>query len=390
MNGIRTTRNRYLDIVILTHLTENCVNRDDSDRPKMTLYCGDERQAPSSQFMKRGLRESSLYGMMVQRSKYAPIRIAEILGLANNPEARKNIAEILYSGSFEYKDNNPVAKDGKIAEVKGKTKGLIFYGDKEIEACAEILRPHAAVLAGAQKPKNELARITEEVEKGFADALSASPHEAALIALYGRMTTNSKITNAADAALSVCQTLSTSRVEVRSQYQTAVDDARPSESDEGDGAGHINRKYTCHGSNLLAQYRINLDLLAWNAGFTGTLTPEQLEAIKSVVVDFVTTSFDNVMPGAANQGNYSVSPKTHAAVFRVSRGMASNLIPAFQKASPPNASVEEDADRLFKYLELTERAWGPAEKTLRFNMYKGDNLQDFVNLCIETAFGGNE
>lgn len=388
MNAIRTTRNRYLDVSILTTLPPNCVNRDDSGRPKTVVFGGAQRQSPSSQFLKRGWREASIQGGMISRSQYAPVRIAEILGLSDNPEALKNIAEVLYSGSFKNDGNNPKKVDGKPGEVKGKTSGLMLYGLKEIEACAEILRPHAAVLAGAQKPEKELGRISKEVEKSFAEALGSSPHEAALIALYGRMTTNSSLTNASDAALSVCRAMSTSMVETSIDYFTAVDDARPSESDEGAGAGHIGRKEFCNGSNLILQYRINLDLLSENAGFSGT--PEQMAAVRDVVGDFLQTSLDNVMPRAANQGVFSAAPKTYAAVFRVSNGMSPDMGPAFLKPSRPGADLEDDAARMFEYLDRAEKAWGAATSTLRFNFFAGDNLSEFVTSCVETAFGGNE
>jgi len=388
MDAILTTQSRYIDVVILTTLPPNCVNRDDSGRPKTVLFGGAQRQSPSSQFLKRGWRRASVQGNFVTRSLYAGAHLAEILGVSDNEYAKKCLADVIYSGSFK----------GKKAP-EGKTASFIFYGDEEIKQVAELIRPHLdSVLTpptgkGAKKATEKaLADIQKAIKKDVEKALLNSPHEAAVISLYGRMTTGKGLHDASDAALSVARAMSTSKVAVASDYFTAVDDDRPDDSDEGAGAGHIGRKEFVGGSNILIQYRINLDLLRINAGFVTSCistprqgTPEQEEALQTVVSDFIRTSLLTPMPGAANQGVFSVSPRTHAAVVRTSLGMPNDMAPAFMKPSPSTNEPGQDADRLFSYLEESEVRWGASEACLKYSGVS--SLDEFANAALISIFG---
>ena len=373
MDAIYTQTHRYLDITILTTLPPNCVNRDDTGRPKTVLFGGAQRQSPSSQFLKRGWRRASITGFRVARSTYAPLKVAELLGVSDNPEARKNIAEVLYGGSFK----------GKKAD-EGKTNGLLFYGARELDFIAEALKPHLPELTKTHKDAKSLEKLVLLLDKTLHKALSESPHEAAIIALYGRMCTNTGLSQASDAALSVSRAMSTSAVAMQTDYFTAIDDSRPSESDEGAGAGFLGRKEFCSGSNLLLQYRINLDLLRSNAGFSGEDAAQE-GALQEVVGDFIRTSLASPMPGAANQGVFATSPRTHAAIFRVAQGMPFDMAPAFLTPSKATDSMPKDTQRLFEFLEAGEKAWGPATATLKFD-YTSQNLEEFTKSCLKVAF----
>lgn len=369
MDAKITTSSRYIDVALITNLPANCINRDDSGRPKITPFGGFERQSPSAQFLKRGWRRASVNGNVVYRSQYAPVKLAELLGLNPTPALLTNLAEAIYEDSVK-----------KPESVEGRTAGLILLGDDETVAIANALRPFAAELQVEHEAKERdalMKNVRATLAKDKDTRILGNATEAAIIALYGRMVTSSEINEAPDAALQVCRAMSTTSVVRMVDYFSAVDEMRLR------GAGHIGTRQFVGGSNLLLECRVNLDLLCANAQFGPNPSAEQIRVVRGVVSDLFTTILSTPLAGAANQGSFSTSPRTYGAVVRYSkRTMPCDLMPAYLTPSDPKTTMAEDARRLFDYADLSERVFaassGGVDATLKFEADGGTKLVDFT------------
>ena len=412
MDAMSTVNDPVIHVAFLVKVPPNCINRDDTGRPKTVPFGGVERQSPSSQFLKRGWRRASERGNMVVRTQYAPTRIAQQMGITDTDTVDR-IASLLYTGK-----GDGAGEDGEDGESEnteptttnkspGKTNGIILLGDSEIDSIANLIRTNPTVNAyvyatavpeastelaakagrgkgkgkgGKQDAKKSLQeRAFNEVEKD----LRASPLEGALIGLYGRMVTNSPIEAAPDGALQVARTISVTAAHRQTDFFSAVDDGRPDNSPKGSGAGMIGNRDFCNANIMLVQLQINVDLLARNAGF-GTVdsaSEAARTAMADVVNDFFRTALRNPLAGAANQGSYMTNVRTHAALIRFSeKGTVSNLEYAFETPLGPKQTAADATRVLFDYAKKTAYVYDEVSTDISFNFDdEGAKLSDCLD-----------
>ena len=238
---------RFVQLHLLTSYPPANLNRDDLGRPKTAMMGGAMRLRISSQCLKRNWRTSELF-------KNALNGTSE-LALSDNFKNVLNEAEI----------DVPLPHIG----VRTKDMGIAVHemlegnvADKKADEWAKAIAEQFGKLQSAKKGKARQAYQIEQLahfspgevqaiddlvqqlirgEKTEVEDMLRKEHRAVDIAMFGRMLAAKSDLNC-EAAVQVAHALSVHKVEVESDYFTAVDDLNLSPSDEGEtdmGAAHI-------------------------------------------------------------------------------------------------------------------------------------------------------
>lgn len=340
------TGNKFVDVTLVVPVLPNLMNRDDTGKPKTTMFGGCERLSPSGQFLKRAWRRASVNGKATHRSKYIPemiIKQLETRGLPLSEAQQLCLTKLLWE------------KNKKI----GKAEGLLFFSQSEIELLTDIFYK---AFQGGKSPTSK--DLETEIEQMYTNSDLV---QRLVISLYGRMFAgaNENLNPVPDGALQVCKALSTAKVCVATDYFTAIDDYRQ-ESEDDDlasvGSSHIGERQFSPGCNLLIQFRIDLDLLKANAKATGDWTKDAL----SVIMDFMDVAIFRPLCGAAAQGTYAISSRPFYAVVAVpTKGALYDMAGAFSKGYRAH-SIEEDIKTLKDYMVRAENAYREIEARAEF------------------------
>ena len=212
---------RFVQIHALTIYAPSNLNRDDTGRPKTAKFGGAERLRISSQALKRAIRTSEAFRSQLashrgERTQRLGDELrAHLIAKGQTPEAALNIARQLAGVFGKLKaegDANPAYIE-QLAFVSPEERQSLF-------ALAD------AIASGAKK----LPAKTEDV---VADILRKTD-TAADIAMFGRMLADNPEFNR-EAAVQVAHAITTHRVEVESDFYTAVDDLKKPSEDAGAG-----------------------------------------------------------------------------------------------------------------------------------------------------------
>lgn len=222
----------FVEFHLIQNFAPSNLNRDDTGAPKDALFGGHRRARVSSQCFKRAIRLNAAeaaaipagnQGVRTKKLKHLlEARLAEL----GHPDAGARIEAALAGAGLKLKED-------------GKTEYLLFLGQGEIEAFAQLIHKHwddlaAAPAADAKKTKKEAkAALPADVVKDAKALLNGQ--KAVDVAMFGRMLADMPGVNQ-DAACQVAHAISTHRVEREFDYFTAVDD----KGDEDEtGAGMI-------------------------------------------------------------------------------------------------------------------------------------------------------
>ncbi|MCB5911517.1 type I-E CRISPR-associated protein Cas7/Cse4/CasC [Streptomyces pinistramenti] len=295
----------YIDIHILQTVPPANLNRDDQGNPKEAYFGGVRRSRVSSQAWKRATRTHFAERISPQDLATRTRRIGAAL------------TERITDGTDTDAGTGARLAGALLAQLKisagkkdGDTAYLFFYGRRQLDAVAALVRDRLDELSGMDD--TELADAVAElpVREKFS---TGHPMD---VALFGRMVADIPALNV-DAATQVAHALSTHAVELEFDYFTAVDDEQ---TDEETGAGMIGTI----GFNSATLYRyasVGLHQLLHN------LTDEA--AAVTAVEEFV-TSFARSMPtGYANSFAHRTLPSLVAVVVRTDQPV--NLVSAFEE-----------------------------------------------------------
>ncbi|AQU70079.1 type I-E CRISPR-associated protein Cas7/Cse4/CasC [Streptomyces niveus] len=325
----------YIDIHILQTVPPANLNRDDQGNPKEAYFGGVRRSRVSSQAWKRATRTHFAERIPKQDLATRTRRIGAALterileGSDTDAEAGARLAAALLTQL-------------KISAGKkeGDTAYLFFYGRRQLDALAALVRGRATELSALDD--TELADIVKQmpVQEQFS---TGHPVD---VALFGRMVADIPALKV-DAATQVAHALSTHAVELEFDYFTAVDDEQ--EKDET-GAGMIGTI----GFNSATLYRyasVGLHQLQDN------LTDD--EAAVTAVEEFV-TSFARSMPtGYKNSFAHRTLPSLVAVVVRADQPV--NLVSAFEEpVSVTSGIAAASARNLAREHTRALDAWGDA------------------------------
>lgn len=280
------SQNMFVEFHVLRSHAPGNLNRDDLGTPKTASFGGHRRLRLSSQCVKRTWRMSELFRdavtgddkdaagrLLSERTTLLPVRFAEELKAAGLTEAQvADAVEVIARIGVKSKKDEADAGDDDGDEDEGddgddageageagvrETRHLLFISAGDREALRDYFVSHTDALAAVFKTKSkgkgakaETVRYLDpkEHEKFRKDLAKHMEHKwtGVDIALFGRFVTSAEIPTV-NAALQVAHALGTQRVEIESDYFSAVDDVK-----QTSGAGHIGE--TEFAASVLYQY----------------------------------------------------------------------------------------------------------------------------------------
>lgn len=219
----------FLEFHLIQNFAPSNLNRDDTGAPKDAIFGGQRRARVSSQCFKRAIRLAAATHDLIPlenrgvRTKKLQRLLLEKLTDHDPQEAAGKIEAALSAAGLKLKDD-------------GKTEYLLFLGENEVTAFADLIQQHWDVLpvGGDKKSKKDSkAAVPSDIVKQAKALLNGG--KAVDVALFGRMLADLPAVNQY-AACQVAHAISTHRVEREFDYFTAVDDR--GDADEA-GAGMI-------------------------------------------------------------------------------------------------------------------------------------------------------
>lgn len=212
-----------VELHVLQSFAPSNLNRDDTGAPKDCDFGGVRRARISSQSLKRAMRRAFATGDLVPAELRAT-RTKRVVG---------QIAAVLVERGRTPDDASALAAAvlaaGGIKSTDGEVGALMFVGQDEVAALADIALAHAPALLAAAASQAEVAK-PRSAKRGEGLPDLHGPVTAALtsprsvdVALFGRMIAELPAGNI-DAAAQVAHAISTHRVELDFDYYTAMDD----------------------------------------------------------------------------------------------------------------------------------------------------------------------
>ncbi|MBA3416377.1 MAG: type I-E CRISPR-associated protein Cas7/Cse4/CasC [Chloroflexia bacterium] len=291
----------FVELHVIQNFAPSNLNRDDTGAPKDAQFGGYRRARISSQCLKRAVRTYvRSHGLVppdqlgVRTKRLVDALVEKLTERGHSPDdARPVIQALLAGANFAVKDD-------------GKTEYLLFLGEREIAAMAELAATHWETLRAVTGPApgdaapggRPSARASKSAGKNAVptdvqNALRAllDGGKAVDLALFGRMLADLPVANI-DAACQVAPALSTHPITMEFDYYTAVDDRLPDDTSGADMIGTV-------GFNSACFYRYaNLDLrqlTVQNLGGDVALAEQAVRAFLLAAIRAVPTGKQNSM-----------------------------------------------------------------------------------------------
>ena len=348
---------RFLQLHLLTFYPPANLNRDDAGRPKSAVVGGVPRLRISSQSLKRAWRTSDVFaqaleGHLAKRTQRLGEEVQKHLIDRQVPaEAALKIARaIAQSFGALKKDNDP--KPARIEQ-------LAFISPEEFARALDMAERMAAG-APAPAPADLLGRT---------DA-------AADLAMFGRMLAATPDFNR-EAAVQVAHAITTHKAVVEDDYYVAVDDLNTRE--ENAGAGFIGEQG--FGSGIFYLYLcVDVALLIRNLGGDTILAAAALSALAEAAA--------TVAPGG-KQASFASRARAHFVLAERGDAQPRTLAAAFLKAAPGEDPIQTSIDKIEKWREDLDHAYGPGADACACLDVPGGrgSLAGVVGFCRETAAG---
>ncbi len=219
-----------IELHILQSFAPSNLNRDDTGAPKDCDFGGVRRARISSQSLKRAMRRVFAKDDLVPAALRATRTKRVIVWIADSLVASGRTREDADALGAA------VLAAGGIKSTDGKVGALMFIGQDEVDALADLALANAEQLlaapapdAVADKPRGRKGANGLPDLKGPVTAVLAKSRSVD-VALFGRMIAELPAGNV-DASAQVAHAISTHRVEIDFDYYTAMDDlATPEET----------------------------------------------------------------------------------------------------------------------------------------------------------------
>jgi CRISPR system Cascade subunit CasC len=355
--------NTFVEFHVLRSFAPSNLNRDDMGSPKSAIFGGVRRLRISSQCLKRTMRLSeSFTGTFAEeklgiRTKLVGREIVQAvkakgessdafvagLGVLLASLGKKAKAENAESSNVEDVDT----KDTSESDASMETGHLLYLGRHEISALVEFAigaRAELEKLGAGKKPNaKSLESMRDKMQSSLKEATDArNPVD---IALFGRFLTSAEFAHV-DASLQVAHALGTQKVELETDYFTAMDDLGSEP-----GAGMLGE--TEFASSVLYCYAVcDLGLLKTNLKQDSDLAFDAVGAIAEGLARSVPTGKKN--------GTAPHSPADYVSVV-IRKDAPVSLANAFLKPIGPTDRLdvmEGSIEHLQKQRELYAKAYG--------------------------------
>lgn len=334
----------FVEFHLIQNFAPSNLNRDDTGAPKDAIFGGQRRARVSSQCFKRAIRLAAKEHDLIpaanrgMRTKKLGALLLERLKDRDLDQARAKIEVALAAAGLKLKDD-------------GKTEYLLFLGENEVNAFADLITQHWEELpvGGDKKSKKDAkASLPPEIIKKAKLLLDGG--KAVDVALFGRMLADLPSVNQ-DAACQVAHAISTHRVEREFDYFTAVDD----KGDEDEtGAGMIGQ-IEFNSATLYRYAALDLNKLFHNLQNDRDLVLSAVEAFTQAMARAIPSGKQNSF-AAHNPPEFVGVCLRHATPL--------NLANAFEKPISPRANkalTAQSVEQLAAYEEKLSAVYGAEE-----------------------------
>ncbi len=382
----------FVEFHLIQNFAPSNLNRDDTGAPKDAIFGGYRRARVSSQCFKRAIRlhpemkKAVPTDHLAVRTKKLGQLLEKRLAALGQEDAASRIEAALHAIGLKLKD--------------GKTEYLLFLGQNEIDAFAQLINKHWDALGSVSSNTDE-ANPSESNETNHSESKGSKKskkskkesglpaetinkmkslldgHKAVDVALFGRMLANLPQANQ-DAACQVAHAISTHKVEREFDYFTAVDDEGDEDESGASMIGHIE-------FNSATFYRyavVDVNKLADNLKGDHELALAGLRGFTQAMARAIPTGKQNTF-AAYNLPSFVGVVLRHSSPF--------NLANAFEKPVWPKADRELSAlsvARLSEYDKMIndlygdgKDIWGILDMTGVWPADKGERLPNLEALA---------
>ena len=277
------------------------------------------------------------------RTRYLPELVAEKLVKMDVPSEYVDIVMPKLSGFGN--------KDGKENAKGNYTSQIVFYAPSDIEAVALAVKEKLDGCADAKAVRALKAKDIQEAVKG----VEARPITLDM-ALFGRMVTSNAFRDV-EAAMQVAHAISTNKLNMETDFFTAMDDMLSGGSMEESGSGMMGD--TDFNSSCYYIYAsLDTDILEENLRFT----PDSQELIRKAIPALVRTMALTNPSGKQNSFAGNVLPSAILVECK-SEKVPVSMVNAFSKPVKPDKENGYDLIRgsiicLAKQVDSTQRCFG--------------------------------
>lgn len=207
------------------------LNRDESGAPKSCMFGGTTRGRVSSQCLKRSWRTSPLLSQTVGL-EHLGLRTRQLPQLVADKLAEMGVSQE-YIEAVLPKISGFGNKDGTENKDGNYTAQIVFYAPEDIRAVAETVEKKLKECKSLKEVKALKGKELQEAVKG------AEVRPITLdMALFGRMVTSNAFRDV-EAAMQVAHAISTNKLNMESDYFTAMDDLLSGATMEETGSAMI-------------------------------------------------------------------------------------------------------------------------------------------------------
>ncbi|MEU5885012.1 type I-E CRISPR-associated protein Cas7/Cse4/CasC [Spirillospora sp. NPDC047279] len=378
------TSRTIVELHLLQTVPPSNLNRDDTGTPKSAVYGGVRRARVSSQAWKRATRQAFQEILDPADLGVRTRRLAELLGARirrldeSIPETEAwGLAATTITAATGAKVEPPKrnAKEGEPAPAP-EAKYLVFLSARQLDALAGL----------AVQGRDDITTFFKSKDnKAQAKQLANSRHSVD-IALFGRMVADGSDINV-DAAAQVAHAISVHRVDVESDYYTAVDDHKEREEDDK-GAGMIGT-VEFNSATLYRYAALDVDLLRKNLGRGLRDGAPDDEPVRRAVEAFIRGFVESLPTGKINTFAHHTLPDAVIAKVRSTRPV--NFVGAFERpcqtGTESGGYVLQASERLAKQIPAIETAFGVGEGTTTWITRVGDDTESLALLGAELPLG---
>ncbi|WP_406454018.1 type I-E CRISPR-associated protein Cas7/Cse4/CasC [Streptomyces sp. NBC_00876] len=380
----------YLDVHALQTVPPSNLNRDDTGSPKSSVYGGVPRARVSSQSWKKATRDyfrtenlldPSELGVRTKKVvEVVAERIRTYDSSVTEADALDLAAEVIVATGLKIEVPKPkkatkAAADGSASEEEKKepvaqAKYLVFLSTRQLDGLARL------AVAGAPDIK---AFLKDKDNKSKAKQIADTRHSVD-IALFGRMVADDADFNV-DAAVQVAHAISVHRVDIESDYFTAVDDHN---KDSEPGAGMIGT-VDFNSATLYRYAALGVHQLAANLGEGLREDESSTTPVRRAVEAFVQGFVESLPTGKINTFGHHTLPDAVVVKLRTTRPIS--FVAAFEEPVRGNLGghVSEASARLAEYIPDIERAYGDEGSTLTWVLRVGPNTQKLAGIGTESV-----
>lgn len=329
------------------------LNRDESGAPKSCMFGGTTRGRVSSQCLKRSWRTSPLLTQAIG-TEHLGIRTRKLPQLVAEKLTEMGVSQEYIDAVFP-KLSGFGNKDGTENKDGNYTAQIIFYAPDDIQAVAQSIYEALKDCQSLKEVKGLKPKELQEAVKGAENRPITLD-----MALFGRMVTSNAFRDV-EAAMQVAHAISTNKLNMESDYFTAMDDLLTGDTVEEKGSAMIGD--TDYNSACYYSYAsLDTDILMANLKDT----PDAAQIVKIAIPALIRTMALTNPSGKQNSFAGNVLPSAILIECKEEKVPVS-MVNAFVRPIKPEAANDYDLvkgsiEALVRQVDSTQSSFGLAVK----------------------------